>query len=120
MNYQELHKQLLELSEKYTLVKGMFEIHDGILIPIKPDDCFVFLGGGDDQLIADSLNEALSYSELQDGYYEYSATLTWDKGQKGEYGRYELPPGFEVEYYETKRIEGDVLPGFSGITETDF
>jgi hypothetical protein len=117
---KEIYDLILAWADKYTAIKGSFEIKDSKVVPFKEEDYWVFSGTGDHKDILDAFDE---FEGIEDGFYTFGALLRWDKGQKGEYGRYEIPPLFEIEHIELERLKDDVAPdngGFYWIHETDF
>jgi hypothetical protein len=107
MDNKQIYDQILAWTDKYTVIRGTFEIKDSKVVPLNEEDYWVFSGTGEHKDILDAFEE---YEGLKDGFYNFGALLRWDQGQKGEYGRYEIPPLFEIEYLETDRLPEGVYP----------
>ena len=113
MDYKQILEDILELDERITIIRGFGDVildpskarklgylpEEMIFKEFKSDNYWVILGRGTDEMIIETMSEAVCDVE-REGEYEFKAVLKWVPGDYDEYGRCTMTDYLEVEHIE--------------------
>lgn len=118
MDYKQILEDILELDERITIIRGFADVvidplkartlgylpDEMIFKDFKSDSYWVILGRGTDEMIIETMSEAVCEVE-REGEYEFKAVLKWIPGEYDERGRCIMRDYLEVEYIEFHFIQ---------------
>lgn len=118
MDYKQILDDILELDENITIIRGVADVvidplkartlgylpDEMIFKDFKADSYWVILGRGTDEMIVETMSEAVCEVDCE-GEYEFKCVLKWVPGEYDECGRCTMRDYLEVEYIEFHFIQ---------------
>jgi hypothetical protein len=99
LTIQNIFSLLKQINNQYLIITGWGLVVDGMIENF--DECSYYYETGklnDDELVEELFKNEVF--DIEDGFYEFTANLIFNKRQTDEYGRVEIP-----DYYEIDNIE---------------